>query len=269
LTRIYEGGRPVPPGIILEDYIEDVELGMLKRGKEAEVFLVERRARDRSCLFAEKRYFAFEERTFKHNAGYREHQRAQGWARDGGRIRKRKGGGGTQRAIARGTDYGKRTLYATWQSTEWTMLTQLWNVGAPVPFPVEQTADGMLMEYIGDREMAAPRLAQAGVSKGELSPLFGQFREGLRAFARAGIVHGDLSPYNLLVWDGELWFIDLPQAVPYLQNKNATDFLYRDVTNVCDWFMRRGLEVDAEEVFAEAMSELFEFRMTDLFVARD
>ncbi len=269
MTRIYEGGRSVPPGIILEDYVDDVELGMLKRGKEAEVYLIERVGRDRSCLLAEKRYFAFEERTFKHNAGYRAHQRAQGWARDDGRIAKRKGGGGTQRAIDRGTDYGKRTLYGTWKATEWSMLTALWSAGAPVPYPVAQTGDGMLMEYIGDREMAAPRLAQAGVSKGELPALFGAFRAGVLAFARSGVVHGDLSPYNLLVWDGTVWFIDLPQAVPYLQNPNATDYLYRDLTNVCDWFARRGLDVDVEELFAEAVTELFEFKMTDLFVARE
>ena len=269
MTRIYEGGRPVPPGIILEDYIEDAELGMLKRGKEAEVFLVERRAHDRSCLFARKQYTSFDERTFRNNATYREHRRAQGWARDGDRTRKRKGGGGTQRAMDKGTRYGRLANYAMWIDAEWNMMQRLWAAGAPVPFPVEQVERGLLMEYIGDEEAAAPRLAQAPLRRDELPGLLGQFREGLRAFARAGIVHGDLSPYNLLVWDGVLWFIDLPQAVPYLENKNATDFLYRDVQNVSAWFLRKGLAVDPEEIFAEAMSELFEVRMTDLFVARD
>ncbi|MFN2615024.1 MAG: RIO1 family regulatory kinase/ATPase, partial [Actinomycetota bacterium] len=160
-------------------------------------------------------------------------------------------------------------VYKEWMHAEWTMMSRLWDEGAPVPFPVARTGDGMLMEYIGDREMAAPRLAQAGSAKHQLPPLFAQFRDGLLSFCRAGVVHGDLSPYNLLVWQEALWFIDLPQAVPYLANPNATDFLYRDVCNVCGWFARRGLDVDRELLFAEAMSELFEFKTKDLFVAQD
>lgn len=269
MTRIYENERPAPPDIILENYIEDVELGMLKRGKEAEVYLIERRGPDRACLLAEKRYLPFEERTFKHNVAYRAHRRALGWARDGERKRARKVGGGLQRAMDKGTDFGKRAIYERWISTEWSMLGRLWKAGAPVPYPVEQTGDGFVMAYIGDRDGAAPRLAQAGLSRDELPSMFEQLRDGLLCFARAGIVHGDLSPYNLLVWRDTLWFIDLPQAVPYLANDNATDFLYRDVQNVCAWFGRRGYDADAEALFAEVLSELFEFRMTDLFAARE
>ena len=69
-----------------------------------------------------------------------------------------------------------------------------------------------------------------------------------------GFAHGDLSAYNLLWWDERLWFIDFPQAIDIAANIQGLDFLHRDVMNVCDWFERRGVLVDGEEVFAEIIA---------------
>jgi len=72
-----------------------------------------------------------------------------------------------------------------------------------------------------------------------------------------GFAHGDLSAFNLLWWEGELVFIDFPQAVDLATNPSGLDFLHRDVLNVCRWFARRGVERDAEEVFADLLSAAF------------
>jgi RIO kinase 1 len=136
-----------------------------------------------------------------------------------------------------------------------------------VPFPVSNEGDAILMEYVGSREEAAPRLAQYRTDRSGLRDLFDQVRAGVLALALAGVVHADLSPYNVLVWEGRVWLIDLPQAVPYLANLDATDLLHRDCTNVCAWFVRKGLEVDAEDLFVEALDALFALQMRDMFRA--
>jgi RIO kinase 1 len=69
----------------------------------------------------------------------------------------------------------------------------------------------------------------------------------------AGLVHSDLSAYNLLWWEGRLVVIDLPQAVEFTTNADAFDLLHRDVANVGDWFTRRGIAVDVEAVYAELL----------------
>ena len=76
----------------------------------------------------------------------------------------------------------------------------------------------------------------------------------MRALTGAGLVHADLSAYNLLWWERRLVVIDLPQAVEFTTNSDAYELLHRDVANVGDWFTRHGLAVDAEAVYAELLA---------------
>ena len=69
----------------------------------------------------------------------------------------------------------------------------------------------------------------------------------------AGWVHADLSPYNLLWWDGRLYVIDVPQAVDLVGSPHGFEFLHRDVTNVCTWFARHGVAVDADDVYGSLL----------------
>lgn len=124
------------------------------------------------------------------------------------------------------------------------------------------------MEYIGDRDQAAPRLAQTKPNPAELRSLFDDFRENQKAFLRSGFVHADLSPYNTLVWGGRLWIIDVPQAVPFLDNLSATEFLHRDIVNMVTWFNRKGMTIDPEDVFVEMLDVMFQYQMEDLFTAK-
>ena len=70
-----------------------------------------------------------------------------------------------------------------------------------------------------------------------------------------GIVHGDLSAYNILAAGDRLVIIDLPQVVDLVGNPNGMDFLLRDCTNVCRWFAGRGLQVDEQELFGELVAQ--------------
>jgi RIO kinase 1 len=123
-----------------------------------------------------------------------------------------------------------------------------------VPYPVEQTDDGLLMEFIGDESEAAPKLAQARLQVDELASAWRQVTGCLIALTMAGLVHADLSTYNLLWWRGRLVVIDLPQAVEFTTNPDAFELLHRDVANVGEWFSRRGVAVDVEAVYAELVT---------------
>jgi RIO kinase 1 len=78
--------------------------------------------------------------------------------------------------------------------------------------------------------------------------------DNVRAMTAAGVVHADLSAYNLLWWKGRLVIIDLPQAVEFTTNTDAFELLHRDMANVGGWFGRRGLPIDVEAVYAELVT---------------
>jgi RIO kinase 1 len=102
--------------------------------------------------------------------------------------------------------------------------------------------------------MAAPRLATAGLARADLKRATAQLVDNLVRMVDVGVVHADLSVYNLLWWDELLWFIDVPQAVDISTNDHALDFLHRDLTNVGTWLRSRGIEFDIEGVFARLVS---------------
>jgi RIO kinase 1 len=231
---------------------EDLPRGTLKSGKEAEVFLVERRfERSGSRLLAHKRYrirYPGKDELrlagFSNSTSFRRHT----MYRDGWFV-----GSRDRRALAAGNKsrYGQRLAVDLWPVQEWAMLTRAWWAGASVPVPVESTDDGLLMEFVGDESQAAPTLVAARLGTDALASAWTQLLENLRTLTAAGLVHADLSAYNLLWWHGRLVVIDLPQAVEFTTNADAFDLLHRDVANVGDWFTRRGVAVDVEEVYAE------------------
>ena len=125
-----------------------------------------------------------------------------------------------------------------------------------VPYPVEFTGDGTLMQFVGDDGVAAPRLVTA-----RLTAVRARGRPRAdpattwSALTRAGLVHADLSPYNLLWWRERAWCIDFPQAVDLVVNPNGFDLLHRDVVTLCSWFARRGVACDGEAMFADLLAE--------------
>ncbi len=243
-----------PPEWLIPEPWSDVDLGPLKSGKEAQVDLIERTGADgRRCLLAVKRYVPRQVQTkgelealgfdrasaFRHDVQYRE----------GRQFRKSR----DRRAVERMTSHGRRLLQQRWTDHEYTTMARLWEHGVAIPYPVSFSDDRFVMQYLGDRDGAAPQLAAARLDPDRLASVGEQLVEGLARMVGAGIVHGDLSPYNLLWWEERLWFIDFPQAVDLAANPLGLDLLHRDVLNVCTWLDRKGLVIDGEEVFASLL----------------
>ena len=246
ITPSERGPQPWPAWVVTSAGALDTELGILKTGKEADVFLIERAVPDdptQRTLLAAKRYRSEEHRSFHRSAVYTEGRRVQN-SRDG-------------RALAKKSSFGRGVAAAEWSFAEFHALCRMWELGAPVPYPVQVNGTEVLMEFIGTDTAAAPRLAQERGDRRVLADYFVQIVDIMRTFAAAGFAHGDLSPYNLLVHEGRVRVIDLPQIVDIIANPQGLDLLHRDCVNVCDWFARRRVECDAEELFAELMASSY------------
>ena len=238
------GPDPRPDWVVTDLSAVDADLGVLKTGKEADVHLLHRGLPGTAgVLLAAKRYRNSEHRLFHRDAAYTE----------GRRVRRSR----EMRAMARRTEFGRELLSGQWATAEFTALSSLWQLGVPVPYPVQLHGTELLLEFVGSPDgTAAPRLAQCRPAPDELADLFEQCVTAMRVMARAGYAHGDLSPYNLLVQDGRLVLIDLPQIVDIAANPNGAEFLERDCANVCEWFRRRGLAtVELDLLFGDLMAE--------------
>ena len=224
------GPRPYPDWLVTELAAVDTELGVLKTGKEAEVFLVRRAVPEtqRSCLLAAKRYRNAEHRMFQRDSQYLEGRKVRA-SRD-------------NRAMANRTAAGRAMIATQWADAEFVALSQLSRAGLPVPYPVQVLGTELLMEFIGDLDGSpAPRLAETRPDPASLMALWDQLVPALCTLARLGFAHGDLSAFNLLVHRGRLLMIDMPQVVDVIANPRGAEFLTRDSANVARWFTARGL----------------------------
>jgi RIO kinase 1 len=224
------GPQPYPDWLVTDLAAIDTELGILKTGKEADVFLLRRGVpgTGRSCLLAAKRYRAAEHRMFQRDSEYLE----------GRRVRESR----VNRAIAARSAAGRAMIATQWASAEFAALSRLCSAGLPVPYPVQILETELLLEFIGEPDgTAAPRLAETRPAGAELASLWDQLVTVLVGLARLGYAHGDLSAYNLLVYGGRLVMIDMPQIVDVIANPRGAEFLTRDSANVARWFTARGL----------------------------
>jgi RIO kinase 1 len=234
------GPKPLPDWVTTSPAATDLDLGVFKTGKEADVSLVRRTHGQRSVLLAAKQYRDAHHRMFHRDAGYLE----------GRRMRRSR----ENRAIETRTEFGRELIAGQWASAEFAVLSRLWLAEAAVPYPVQLLGTQLMMEFIGDADgVAAPRLAQLRPSPEEALALFVQLRDVLGQLADTGYTHGDLSPYNVLVHEGRLVLIDLPQAVDLVGNPQGFAFLRRDCDNICSWFRARGVNADAVILYDDLM----------------
>ena len=240
------GPEPRPDWVVTSQGAIDTDLGILKTGKEADVFLVERADPadpDGGVVMAAKRYRSNEHRNFHRAATYTE-----------GRSTKRSR---DERALKRKSTWGKVVATGEWAVSEWDALKRFWEIGLPVPYPVQIDGTEILMEWITVDGDSAPRLAQTRPDPELLASYFEQLRDAMALMVQHGVIHGDLSAYNILAAGERLVIIDLPQIVDIAGNTAAMDFLLRDCANVCTWFRARGLAVDEHELFGELVAHAF------------
>ena len=194
-----------------------------------------------------KRYRGEDHRSFHRSTAYTEGRKTRN-TRDA-------------RAMAKKSAHGRAVAAGQWAWAEWEALVRCHQLGLPVPYPVQLDGTELLMEWITvegeDGTQTAPRLAQTRPDRPLLESYYEQLREAMAELARHGVVHGDLSPYNILAADERLVIIDLPQVVDLVGNVNGMDFLMRDCTNVVGWFRSRGLEVDEHDLFGELLAQAF------------
>lgn len=245
LEALCRGPEPRPHWVVTSSGAIDTDLGILKTGKEADVYLVERcdpHLRD-AVVMAAKRYRDAQHTNFRRSASYAE-----------GRSVKRSR---DQRALATNTSWGRTVASMEWANAEWNALRRAWQIGLPVPYPVQIDGTELMMEWISHEGQTAPRLAQTRPDEALLADYFAQLREAMAILTQDGWVHGDLSPYNILAAGPRLVIIDLPQILSLTGHDRGFEYLRRDCTNVCRWFTARGLAADPDELYDDLLGHAF------------
>lgn len=200
----------------LEDdgIIEEV-LGRLKTGKEAEVWIV----RHEGQAVAAKIYKDRAQRSFKNNADYLEGRKTRNTR--------------TRRAMEKGSRFGRQAAEDAWKEAEANALFRLHDAGVRVPTPILYYEGVLLMELVrGPAGQPAPRLIDTRFSPEEANRLYLDLRGQIVRMLCADVIHGDLSPYNILLGTEGPTIIDFPQTVDPAANNRASFFFLRDMDNV-------------------------------------
>ncbi len=214
---------------LVDEGLVDTVLRQLMSGKEATVYVV-RCGDDVRCA---KVYKEASQRSFRQAASYQEGRKVKNSRQ--------------ARAMEKGTRYGRKMQEEVWQNAEVDALYRLAAAGVRVPRPYICFEGVLLMELVTDADgHAAPRLAEVDLSMEQALLFHAQLLREVVLMLCAGVVHGDLSGYNILVdADGPV-IIDLPQAIDAAGNTEAAAMLERDVANLADCLGR----------FAPALLEL-------------
>lgn len=223
-----------------QDLISDV-LAQIKGGKEANVYRCQAHPRTGVELLAAKVY---RPRKFRNLANDRVYREGRPILTGEGRPVKASDHR-IIRAVDKKTDFGVQVQHTSWLMYEYTTLEQLSAAGGAVPKPIAANENAILMGYQGDAYRAAPALHQISLRPREARRLFDEVLRNVELLLQHGLIHGDLSAYNILYWEGQITLIDFPQVASVDTNRNAEDLLRRDVRRVCDYFARQGVPSDA------------------------
>ena len=220
--------------------IDDV-LAQVKGGKEASVYRCAAHPSTGQEFLAAKVYRPRRFRNLRNDKIYREGRRLLDSEGHKPKERDQR----IKRAIESGSAFGAQMSHTSWLMHEFQTLDQLYRAGAAVPKPYGSSDNSILMSYIGDERRAAPTLHECALPDGEERALFDVVLHNVDLMLQLDIVHGDLSAYNILYWEGKATLIDFPQVVNIRGNGHAEAILTRDVTRVCDYFYGQGVECDA------------------------
>ncbi len=231
-----------PPALqaLIDDGVIDEVIRSLKSGKEATVYLVRSGAHTRCA----KVYRDMAQRSFQKRAKYQEGRKVRGSRQ--------------ARAIAKSTRFGRREQEAAWKNAEVEALYKLVAAGVRVPKPYGYFNDTLIMELVTDAAGdPAPRLAEIDLSAETSREYHRLLIQQVVRMLSIGLIHGDLSEFNVLVGSDGPVIIDLPQAVNAAGNNGAFAMLERDVNNLRGTLGRFAPEL-LETEFAREMWALFE-----------
>ena len=204
---------------LIEDGLIDEVIGQLMSGKEAVVYTV----RSGTEIRCAKVYKEATKRSFKKASQYQEGRKVRNSRR--------------ARAMEKGSKYGRKQQQESWQNAESDTLYLLANAGVRVPKPYGCFDGVLLMELVTDDSgNVAPRLSDVTMSAEQAMEDHRLMMDYVVLMLCAGIVHGDLSEFNVLVDDYGPVIIDLPQAVNASANNHAESMLYRDVANMTQYY---------------------------------
>ena len=217
-----------------EGLINDV-LYVVRSGKEATVYCCTAGASTGREFLAAKIYRPLEERSFRNDAIYQPGRNRPLGRRD-------------KLALQKKSHHGRSLQFGVWINSEFQTLATMRAAGASVPEPLSRSHSAILMEYFGDGEGAAPMLNRVSLSHGEAEACLRRIFQTVTLMLENHLVHGDLSPYNILYWEERPVVIDFPQAVDARFNPNARELLERDLENVCSHFARFGVRPDSRRL---------------------
>ncbi|MGB2287601.1 MAG: PA4780 family RIO1-like protein kinase [Porticoccaceae bacterium] len=204
---------------LIEDGLIDEVIGQLMSGKEAVVYTV----RSGTEIRCAKVYKEATKRSFKKASQYQEGRKVRNSRR--------------ARAMEKGSKYGRKQQQESWQNAESDTLYLLANAGVRVPKPYGCFDGVLLMELVTDDSgNVAPRLSDVAMSAEQAMEDHRLMMDYVVLMLCAGIVHGDLSEFNVLVDDYGPVIIDLPQAVNASANNHAESMFYRDVANMTQYY---------------------------------
>jgi RIO kinase 1 len=201
--------------VLIADGVIDEVLGRLKSGKEADISLVRRGAH----VLAAKVYKDRATRSFKNNADYKE----------GRKVRNSR----TQRAIDGGGRFGRDAAEQAWKSAEADALYKLVGTGVRAPEPVMFYEGVLLMDLVRDADgRPAPRLIDIAIERDAACGILADLVAQMISMLCCDLIHGDLSPYNILAGADGPTIIDFPQVVSAAHSSRAEYFFLRDFDNV-------------------------------------
>jgi RIO kinase 1 len=220
-----------------ERWFDDV-LMIVKGGKEASVYQCKGNASTGAAWIAAKVYRPRVLRALRNDTLYKE---GRALLDEDGLVVKDHG---KLKAVHKGSAFGKEVTHTSWIEHEVRTMQALHAAGLDVPRFYASGSNAILMEYIGDADAAAPALIDVDLDPAEARRLFQRVMRNLEGMLRLGVVHGDLSAYNILYWQGGITLIDFPQAIDPEKNPNGFEIFERDVVRVCEYFTRQGARAD-------------------------
>lgn len=192
----------------------------IKSGKEATVYRVKLDGQ----LVAMKVYKNPEEINFKNSKEYL-----------AGKFYKKLS---ERRAVEKNNKFAKKLIHKNWVKREFFMLEKLFNNGALIPKPILQVENAIFMELLGDEYTVAPRLCDIGLSDNEVKNALNLILKNIELFWDLGVVHADLSEYNILWWKDNPYIIDFPQSIDVRTHPNSKEFFDRDLKNITKYFSK-------------------------------